>query len=99
MTVAESEVILTRRLVVAARRGRAMRECLLEVQFNPGRKWSREEPAFASFRITPFDDWRRAYGEDLIQAVELAIRMAYLEAEGWGADWPDETDTSMPLPR
>ncbi|PZO02515.1 MAG: hypothetical protein DCF28_08475 [Alphaproteobacteria bacterium] len=38
VTVAEPEVILTRRLVVAARRGRAMRECLLEVQFNPGRK-------------------------------------------------------------
>ena len=63
---------------------------MLEIRFDPASKSSGDNPATAAYRVTPFDDWRSVYGEDLIQALELTIRMAQAEAHGWGADWPDE---------
>jgi hypothetical protein len=90
MTNPSSEISLTRRLVVAGKRGQEPRECLLEIRFDPASRSIGSQPAQAAFRITPFDDWRSIYGEDLIQALELTIRMAQSEAHGWGADWPDE---------
>lgn len=62
----------------------------MEIRFDPASQAAGIQPAVAAFRITPFDDWRSIYGEDLIQALELTIRMAQSEAHGWGADWPDE---------
>lgn len=90
MTPPGLETLLMRRLVVAGRRGQRDRECLLEIRFDAAHKSAKATPAVASYRITPFDDWRSVYGEDVIQALELTIRMAKSDAEAWGADWPDE---------
>lgn len=99
MTNTSSEILLTRRLVVEGKRGQEPRECMMEIRFDPACRSTEAQPALAAFRITPFDDWRSIYGIDLIQALELTIRMAQSEAHGWGADWPDEDfDTPMPDP-
>lgn len=85
-----SEVVMTRRLIVAGRRGQPPRECSMEIEFNPAHASANRTPAVAAVRVSPFGDWFSVEGEDLIQALELAIRMAKSEAEAWGADWPDE---------
>ena len=90
MTHSGTEILLSRRLVVEGRHRQQAQECRIEIRFDPASLSNDSQPAQAAFRITPFDDWRSIYGEDLIQALELTIRMAQSEAHGWGADWPDE---------
>lgn len=92
----EFEIVLKRKMVVTNKSNASVKECVLEIGFSPGIVNVAPEPAVAAFRIVPFEKWRRVYGEDLIQALELTIRMAYLKADIWGADWPDE-DIETPM--
>lgn len=83
------QIVLERRLLAFDENGEA-EECLLEIGFSLISGAVSPMPAVAAFRLSPFSDWTSVYGEDLIQAIELAIRMAQSEAEACGADRPDQ---------
>jgi hypothetical protein len=46
-------------------------------------------PARAGWRLRPLEDWHETFGEDAVQAVQLAIQFAELVAEDRQLHWPD----------
>lgn len=86
-TIEALDPLLERALVVGPERSTGVRDVKMQIGLAPG-TGDGDAPVAAAFRFHPLTSWVVVYGEDAIQAVELAIRVAESEAEALGLQWP-----------
>lgn len=86
-TIEALEPLLERALIVATDGATVTQEVMMQIGLVPQTD-DGGAPVAAAFRFHPLTPWVVIYGDDEIQAIELAIRVGESEAEVLGLQWP-----------